>query len=156
MLAAQALKAANVRISAMLGRVDKRKPRDREAVRAVGRALARVVLCRVRLLLDTECRRSPRRSTLTLAQQCLAQWEKLLRWRFTTQFEALELVRMMRSHRLCCLLGASGRYNALCWNLPDGQLHDARDLSLCYRPCNGSRRIMSIRRNPVSTWWFAP
>lgn len=94
-LAAQALKAANVRTNAMLARVDKRKPRDREAVRAVGRALARVLLCRVLLLLSTDCRESPRRVALTHAQQCLAQWEKLLRWRFTTQLEASELVRML-------------------------------------------------------------
>ena len=92
-MAAQALKAANVRTNAMLARVDKRKPRDRETVRAVGRALARVVLCRVGLLLATECCGSPQRAALTHAQQCLAQWEKLLRWRFTTQLEPSDLVR---------------------------------------------------------------
>ena len=94
-LAAQALKVANVRTSALLTRVDRRKPRDREALRAVGRALARVLLCRVCLLLDTDCRGSPRRPALTHAQQCLAQWEKLLRWRFTTQLEASDLVRLL-------------------------------------------------------------
>ena len=94
-MAAQALKAANVRINAMLARVDKRKPRERETVRAVGRALARVVLCRVGLLLATECRGSPRHAALTHAQQCLAQWEKLLRWRFTTQLEPSDLVRWL-------------------------------------------------------------
>jgi len=101
-LAAQALKVANVRTSALLTRVDKRKPRDREAVRAVGRALARVLLCRVRLLLDTDCRGSPRRAALTHAQQCLAQWEKLLRWRFTTQLEASDMVSARYRWALFC------------------------------------------------------
>ena len=90
--------------SALLTRVDKRKPRDREAVRAVGRALARVLLCRVCLLLDTDCRGSPRRAVLTHAQQCLAQWEKLLRWRFTTQLEASDLVRIpLRGQHFECI-----------------------------------------------------
>ena len=86
-LAAQAIRVAHAQTTALLSRADKRKPREREVIRSVGRALVRVLLARMRLLLATDVLASARQSTLTQAQQCLAQWEKLIRWRFTAVFD---------------------------------------------------------------------
>ena len=63
------------------------------ALLKVGHALLRVVLARMRLLLATDVQASAQRPTLTQAQQCLAQWEKLIRWRFASSFEAVDEVR---------------------------------------------------------------
>ena len=85
---------AHAQTTSLLNRADKRKPREREVIRKVGHAMVRVLLVRMRLLLATDVRASPRRSTLGQAQQCLAQWEKLIRWRFATHFEPADEVRL--------------------------------------------------------------
>lgn len=104
-LAAQGIRVAHAQTTSLLSRADKRKPRDREVIRSVGHALVRVLLARIRLLLATDVRASARRATLAQAQQCLAQWEKLIRWRFATQFEPADEVRHFQGPEISVKMG---------------------------------------------------